>query len=144
MSPNLRLHPLSFLNKTKIKQSRALSTLVLVSVFVATSCLAQQSSVAQPLTHSPDPRSEDIVASANPARDTMTITVPAGARIALVLMHPIQSRYVHRGDNVYAQTTSPVVAGNEVVIPPGTFVQGKVDRWHARVGAQNFICNPCR
>jgi hypothetical protein len=43
-------------------------------------------------------------------------------------MHPIQSRYVHRGDDIYAQTTSPVVAGNEVVIPPGTFVQGKVDK----------------
>ena len=48
--------------------------------------------------------------------------------MALVLMHPIQSRYLHRGDDIYAQTTSPVAAGNEVVIPPGTFVQGKVDK----------------
>jgi hypothetical protein len=56
------------------------------------------------------------------------ITVPAGTRIALVLTHSILSRSVHRGDDIYAQTTSPVTSGNDVVIPAGTFVQGKVDR----------------
>jgi hypothetical protein len=35
---------------------------------------------------------------------------------------------VHRGDDIYAQIVSPVIAGNEVVIPPGTFVQGKIDK----------------
>ncbi len=132
MSPNLRLLSLSFLNKTKIKQSRAVSALVLASIFVSISCLAQQTGVTQPLNsgadpQSPDPQSQEIVASANPAR-AAAITVPAGTRMALVLMHPLQSRYVHRGDDIYAQTTSPVVAGDEVVIPPGTFVQGKVDK----------------
>jgi len=62
------------------------------------------------------------------------VIVPAGARIALVLTHPIQSRYIHRGDDIYAQVTSPVNSGNEVVIPPGTFVQGKVDRLERKGG----------
>ena len=57
-----------------------------------------------------------------------TIAIPAGSRIALVLTQPIQTRYVHRGDDVYAQVVSPVTAGNQVVIPAGTFVQGKIDR----------------
>src|SRR5579862_10001792 len=118
MSPNLRLLSLSFLNKTKIKQSRAVSALVLASIFVSISCLAQQTGVTQPINpgadpQSPDPQSQEIVASANPAR-VAAITVPAGTRMALVLMHPLQSRYVHRGDDIYAQTTSPVVAGEEV------------------------------
>jgi hypothetical protein len=45
-----------------------------------------------------------------------------------VLTHSILSRSVHRGDMIYAQTTSPVTSGNDVVIPAGTFVQGKVDK----------------
>ncbi|MFZ0320935.1 MAG: hypothetical protein WAL56_17540 [Candidatus Sulfotelmatobacter sp.] len=57
-----------------------------------------------------------------------TVTIPAGVNIALVLTHPIQSRNIHRGDDVYAQVVSPVTAGNEVVIPAGTLVQAKVDK----------------
>lgn len=57
-----------------------------------------------------------------------SITVPAGTRLALVLTQPVQTRYIHRGDDIYAQVTSPVDSGNQVVIPPGTFVQGVVDK----------------
>jgi hypothetical protein len=35
---------------------------------------------------------------------------------------------MRRGDDIYAQITSPVTAGNQVVIPPGTFVQARVDK----------------
>jgi hypothetical protein len=131
MSPKLRLRPFLVLTKTKLKPSFRLSVLMLVS----TSCLAHQSTAAEANSHSQDSQNQDAVASASPARDATTITVPAGVRIALVLMHPIQSRYVHRGDDIYAQTSSPVVAENEVVIPPGTFVQGKVDKL-ARTGGR--------
>jgi hypothetical protein len=57
-----------------------------------------------------------------------TVTIPAGTELPLVLTNPIQSRYLHRGDDIYAQVTAPVNSGNEVVIPPGTFVQGKLDK----------------
>jgi hypothetical protein len=59
---------------------------------------------------------------------TTTITVPGGTSIALVLTHPIQSRYIHRGDDIYAQVISPISSGNQVVIPAGILVQGKVDK----------------
>lgn len=59
---------------------------------------------------------------------TNNLLLPAGTRIPLVLTHPIQSRYIHRGDDLYAQIVSPVTSGDEVAIPPGTFIQGKVDR----------------
>jgi len=62
------------------------------------------------------------------AGQSATVTIPAGTRMALVLTHPIQSRHVHRGDDIYGQLTSPVNSGNEVVIPAGTFVQGTVDK----------------
>lgn len=45
-----------------------------------------------------------------------------------MLTQPVQTRYIRRGDDIYAQVTSPVDADNQVVIPPGTFVQGAVDK----------------
>src|ERR1700719_130762 len=62
------------------------------------------------------------------------ITIPAGTHLALVLTQPVQTRYIRRGDDIYAQVTSPVDAGNQVVIPPGTFVQGMVDKIERRGG----------
>jgi hypothetical protein len=56
------------------------------------------------------------------------ITIPAGTHLALVLTQPVQTRYIRRGDDIYAQVTSPVDAENQVAIPPGTFVQGTVDK----------------
>src|SRR5690349_3382859 len=59
------------------------------------------------------------------ANGTAVVVLP-GTRIPLVLTHPVQSKLLHRGDNIYAQVTSPVTIGNQVVIPPGTFIQGVV------------------
>jgi hypothetical protein len=64
----------------------------------------------------------------SPARVQSTVTIPAGTELALVLTQPVQSRYIRRGDDIYAQITSPIDSGNEVVIPAGTFVDGKVDK----------------
>lgn len=125
MSPNLRLLRFSLRTKQRINWKLTLNTLMLASITLTFSGVGVAQQTTAP---NPDSLQKDSVASANPAPSATTITVPAGVSIALVLMHPIQSRYVHRGDDIYAQTTSPVVAGNEVVIPPGTFVQGKVDK----------------
>jgi hypothetical protein len=57
-----------------------------------------------------------------------TIAVPAGTRLMLVLTHPIDSKSTHRGDEMDTQTTAPVTVGNQVVIPAGAFVQGKVEK----------------
>jgi hypothetical protein len=86
-------------------------------ILFTTICMAAQ---ARPAS---DPSSGQQAASRG-----ATVTIPAGTRLALVLTHPIQSRYVHRGDDIYAQTTSPVNSGNQMVIPAGTFVQGTVDK----------------
>jgi hypothetical protein len=95
------------LAKIKIRQGIALTSTLLLAI----SSLAQGS-----------PSS-----SAKPAPEA-TVTVPAGTSIALVLTHPIQSRYIHRGDDIYAQVISAVTSGSQVVIPPGTLVQGKVEK----------------
>jgi hypothetical protein len=113
MAPNvLRLRITFSLAKPRITQTLAFTTLLLTTF-----------SAAQQTTPPDSPDTTQVAAT-----NTAAIAVPAGTRIALVLTQPIQTRYVHRGDDIYAQITSPVTAGNEAVIPPGTFVQGKVDK----------------
>jgi hypothetical protein len=90
------------------------------TLFIAITSFAQQ-----PSTPPPDPPDNSQSANNN---NYSPIAVPAGTRIALVLTQPVQTRYLRRGDDIYAQIVSPVTAGNEVVIPPGTFVQGKLDK----------------
>jgi hypothetical protein len=108
------------LAKTRTKQTFVLTTIL----FVSLSSVAQQQTASQSDSSTTPP---DGLASAKPAPGT-SITVPAGTSIALVLTHPIQSRYIHRGDDIYAQVISPIASGNEVVIPAGTLVEGKVDK----------------
>ncbi len=55
-----------------------------------------------------------------------TITVPAGTRVPLVLKHAVSTKNARVGDNVYLETTFPVSANDQIVIPAGTYVQGVV------------------
>jgi len=131
MAPNHRylrflsnLSTLQTLAKAKTMQNLALT----ISLLLATSSFAQESS---PTT--PPPNSQDN-SQAAVANYKESVAVPAGTRIALVLTSSIQTRYIHRGDAIYAQVTSPVILGKEVVIPPGTFVQGTVDKLERKGG----------
>jgi hypothetical protein len=98
-----------------------LASVVVVVILFSLASLAQDQPPAgnPPDTPSSQPQAEN---------GSAQVTIPAGTRIALVLTHPIQSRYIRRGDDIYAQISSPVNSGNELVIPPGTFVQAKVDK----------------
>jgi hypothetical protein len=104
---------------------------VLAFLFVTFNCMAQEPAQSpaqnenQPLT-SPQQDSQSSSTQADNAK--ATVTIPAGTSVALVLTQPVESRYVRRGDDIYAQVTAPVDSSNEVVIPPGTFVQGKIDK----------------
>ena len=57
-----------------------------------------------------------------------SITIPAGTWIPLVLATSVTSRNVHRGDDIHAQMATPITVGNQVAIPAGSFLQGKVDK----------------
>ena len=73
------------------------------------------------------------------ATSDSTVTVPAGTRMVLVLTHPVNSKTTHRGDEVYAQTSAPVAAGAQAVIPAGTFVQGQVQKLSRRGSRGEFL-----
>jgi hypothetical protein len=44
----------------------------------------------------------------------------------------VDSNSTPPGDQVFAQTTAPVIVGDQVVIPGGTYVQGKVEKLRRR------------
>jgi len=74
-------------------------------------------------------------AQANSAANTPTapstaagrqVTIPAGTKVPLVLKHAISTKGAQEGDPVYAETNFPVVLNDHVLIPAGTYVQGKI------------------
>ena len=56
------------------------------------------------------------------------LTIPAGTKVALRLTAPLDSKVVRTGDPVRAKVAFPVAVGDTVAIPPGTYVEGAVDK----------------
>jgi hypothetical protein len=56
------------------------------------------------------------------------LTIPAGTQIPISLAQAISTKNAREGDAVYAQTTFPFVMNDRVLVPPGTYIQGKISR----------------
>lgn len=54
------------------------------------------------------------------------ITVPSGTQVPLVLKQAISTKNAKVGDAVYAETAFPITLNDKVVIPAGTYVQGRI------------------
>jgi len=66
---------------------------------------------------------------AAPAKtDANLLLIPAGTKVPLALKHAISTKSAREGDPVYAQTNFPVVLNDRILIPAGTYVQGKISR----------------
>src|ERR1051326_1520945 len=98
---------------------RVLLTLIVLS----TVALAQQpgelpdakpATAAQPL------------AEQEPAAQPGMIVIPAGTEIPLRLAQAITTKNARVGDPVYAETAFPFTINDHVVIPAGTYVQGRI------------------
>ena len=98
---------------TNVRVISALAPILLIAL----ACTAQESAQQDSQTNS----------TAAPPLNA-SVTIPAGTRFALVLTNSIASKSIRRGDEIYTQTVAPILVGDQVVIPPGTFVQGKLDK----------------
>lgn len=58
--------------------------------------------------------------------DPNTLVIPAGSRIPLSLRQAISTKNAREGDSVYAITAFPFVIDNRMLVPAGTYVQGKI------------------
>ena len=54
------------------------------------------------------------------------LTIPVGTKIPLALKQSISTKTAKEGDPVYAETAFPFVVNEHVVIPAGTYIQGKI------------------
>ena len=54
------------------------------------------------------------------------MTIPAGAQILVALKSAISTKSAKIGDPVYASTSFPYVLNEKVLIPAGTYVQGRI------------------
>ena len=111
-------------------RAAGVSALLLVGIAAAQSTTPPDQAATS--VESAKPRVE----SANPAESAKTtpepgkptLTIPAGTRVPLSLKQAISTKTAKSGDPVYAETAFPFVLNERVVIPAGTYVQGKIER----------------
>jgi hypothetical protein len=58
--------------------------------------------------------------------DLNALLIPAGSRIPLTLAQAISTKNAREGDPVYARTAFPFVLNERVLVPAGTYIQGKI------------------
>jgi type IV secretion system protein VirB10 len=58
--------------------------------------------------------------------DVRTASIPAGTKVPLALKQAISTKSAKEGDPVYAETTFPFVVNDHIIIPAGTYVQGRI------------------
>jgi len=91
----------------------SIGALVLGSFAMAQNAAQPPSGAAQPAA---------ATSKAGPA----STVIPAGTKVALSLKQAISTKTAKEGDPVYAETTFPIALDNRIIIPPGTYVQGKI------------------
>src|SRR5579864_7352397 len=64
--------------------------------------------------------------AAGTAANPNVVTIPEGTKIPLSLAQAISTKNARAGDAVYATTAFPFVVDNSVIIPAGSYVQGKI------------------
>ena len=105
---------------------------ILMFLVVSGIAFGQAAETAKPSsTQAPaiQPASGSATAASNQAtqaEDSHTTVIPAGSRVPLSLAQAISTKNAKEGDPVYAQTAFPFVLNERVLIPAGTYVQGKI------------------
>lgn len=108
---------------------RLLLTLTLVSGMA----FGQSSDTAKPAdTPAPAPaKSQAAPAQASgliptTGNDPNALVIPAGTKIPLTLAQAISTKNAREGDAVYASTAFPFVLNDRILVPAGTYIQGRI------------------
>ncbi|HKV80653.1 MAG TPA: hypothetical protein VJP02_21060 [Candidatus Sulfotelmatobacter sp.] len=88
--------------------------------------LPPQSSNAPQTDKGGDTTSAPAAARVEEAPDPNIAVIPSGTKVPLQLAQAISTKNAREGDPVYAQTAFPFVLNDHILIPAGTYVQGKV------------------
>lgn len=106
---------------------RSLLTLMLM----AGMALGQTSEGAKPADTAPPAQATlsaptNAAAKAEAPHDPNALVIPAGAKIPLTLAQAISTKNAREGDAVYAETAFPFVVNERILVPAGTYIQGKI------------------
>lgn len=93
-----------------------------VTATTQSSASAQASSASQAATATPTQTPEQPAAAVNPNAGV----IPAGTKIPLLLKQAISTKNAREGDAVYAETAFPFVMNDRIIVPAGTYIQGKI------------------
>lgn len=73
------------------------------------------------------PELEPAILTERPAPPTEgQVLIPIGTRVPLVLLNSVSTKHANADDLVYLESMYPVVVNGRIVIPPGTYVSGRV------------------
>jgi hypothetical protein len=86
---------------------------------MAVACWAQEQDDAKPALEERKPLEQ-------PKRAENKVSIPAGAEILLRLEHAITTKSAKVGDPIYAVTTFPYAVDGQMLVPAGTYVQGRI------------------
>jgi hypothetical protein len=86
----------------------------------------QESSSPQPANSQTEPTVAQPAAAAAASQDANAAVIPAGSRIPLLLKQAISTKNAREGDAVYAETAFPFVLNERMLVPAGTYIQGKI------------------
>jgi len=101
----------------------AITAILVLQLNVA---LAQQQPQQQQPAQSQQTQVAPVADQKNPS--STTVTIPAGTKLQLGLARPLSVKKTKPGDNAYLQVTFPVSAGSEMLVPPGTYLQGTIGK----------------
>jgi len=108
---------------------RVLATMLLISGIAWGQAAASPNPANAPATAAaPSAAAQTATPSITPVapRNPNSAVIPAGSKVPLTLAQAISTKNAREGDAVYAQTAFPFVLDDRVLIPAGTYIQGKI------------------
>lgn len=85
-----------------------------------------QGTAADPSHKTADAPSAPAGVTVEVSPDPNSVVIPAGTKIPLVLKQAISTKNAREGDPVYAEAAFPFVLNDRILIPAGTYIQGKI------------------
>lgn len=107
---------------------RGLLTVLLLSGMAFVQAAAPARTPSQSTGSTGNDTAANSSAAAQPAgqANPKALVIPAGSKIPLTLAQAISTKNAREGDAVYAQTVFPFVLNERVLVPAGTYIQGKI------------------
>jgi hypothetical protein len=105
---------------------RQLVTLLLLSSWMVAQTTPQASNTESTEPQAGSASTAPALVTTQTAANPNSVLVPAGTKLALELKHAISTKGTQEGAAVYAETTFPFALNDRILIPAGTYVQGRI------------------